>query len=132
MSPGVRIGFFRLCLFLLYNRKHITANKKPPTVDPIAVAIITCCCKLAAESEGCGCDGDGDGDDDGGDDGGDDDGCDDGDDGDDDDDGGDGGGGGGSKVFVHLYSSLLLISSNKISLSVVSDLRPIKNLIIFC
>jgi hypothetical protein len=75
------------------------------------VAIITGCCKLEAASEGCGCGGDGDDDGDGG--------------------GGGGGGGGGSKVFVHLYSSLLLISSNKISLSVVSDLFPIKNLI-FC
>ena len=82
------------------------------------MAIITGCCKLEAASEGCGCgeNGDDDGDD--------------GDDGDDDGDGG-GGGGGGSKVIVHLYSSLLLISSNKISLSVVSDLFPIKNLI-FC
>ena len=47
----------------------------------------------------------------------------------DDADGGDGGGGGGgddgdggvderSKVFIHIYSSLSLISSNKISLSI--------------
>ena len=65
----------------------------PQIKDSIVNPIITDCCDE--------CDDDDDGDD--------------GDDGDDDDGGG--GGGGGSKIFVHVNSSFLLISSNKISLS---------------
>ena len=110
LLPGslvTEIGPFSfLFLFHLYKRKHTTANKKPKIKDPIVEpTIINVICD---ECDICGDDGSVDVDDDG------DDGGVDGD-GDDDDDGG---GGGGSKIFVHIYSLLLLMSSNKISLSV--------------
>jgi len=91
--------FSRLCLFLLrlYKRKHIPANKNPKAIEPMMEPTMT-------DDFSDNNDGDaGVGDDAVGDNG--------------DDVDGDVDGGDGSKTLVHLNSLLLLMSSNKISLS---------------
>ena len=100
---GVEITFFRFCLFLfhLYKRKHILVNKNPNDIEPIIEPIITddfndggAGVDVVDDAAGIG-------------------------DGDVGVDGGDVGvdGGDTSKELVHLNSLLLLMSSNKISLS---------------
>ena len=92
--PGIGNALACFCLFLFHlcNKKPPIVNKIPPNKDPTIAPIIT---DLLLDC----CEPDGDGEPDG-----------------DDDDGGDGGDG--SNISVHIYSSLLLMSSNKTSLSV--------------
>ena len=81
----------------MYKKKHPSDNNISPNKDLTTTPIIVAGLILEEDSGicagSCGCD-NGDG------------------------EGGSGGSGGRSNIVVHLYSSLLLISSNKISLSI--------------